>query len=327
MVKDNTFKNFNGFDRFDLPGGITRVTSGYGGETYLIDCGSQIALYDTGMAYCAAGTIKNIERVLSETGKDTLDYVLMSHTHYDHIGALPYILKRWPEAKTVGSAKSLSVFISEGAKTTIEDLGKKAAELYFRDGLSDTMPDEITAGGLRTDIVASDGDEIRIGNKKIIVYATPGHTDCCLSYRLMPDDVFFLSESVGVLEAPGLIDTSILKSYPQSIESAEKCRAAGAETLIVSHYGVIPEEYDDEYFDLYIRTAEAQKDRILELYDAGCSYDEIFEDYKASTWNEMRAISQPYPAYALNARYIIGNVIDTFRKDKSKQRPEKEETN
>ncbi|MGI6177010.1 MAG: MBL fold metallo-hydrolase [Eubacterium sp.] len=319
MIKKNIFKNFDGWDRFDLPHGIIRVTAGYGGETFLIDCGSETALYDTGMAFCAKGTIANIEHALASTGKERLDYVLMSHTHYDHIGALPYIIRRWPNVKTVGSAKSARVFRSEGAKATIKNLGEKAATFYYQNGLSDYKPEAITVEGLRTDIVVSDGDELTIGSKRIVVYSTPGHTDCSLSYRLFPDDIFFLSESVGVLEAPDLIDTSILKSFSQSIESAAKCRAAKAKTLMVSHYGVIPKFYNDKYFDLYIRTAEAQRDRILKLYRQGKSYDEIFEDYKAATWNEMRAVSQPYPAFELNARYIIGNVISEFGGEKKEE--------
>ena len=52
-------------------------------------------MIDCGMAYSAGETISNIKEILN--GR-SLDYILISHTHYDHIGALPYIKKEFPDA-------------------------------------------------------------------------------------------------------------------------------------------------------------------------------------------------------------------------------------
>lgn len=86
------YHSFPGQDRFGFPEYLARVTSGFGGETFLIFGSEKTALYDCGMAYAANGTIYNIHRELRSHGKSKLDFILLSHTHYDHIGALPYIL-------------------------------------------------------------------------------------------------------------------------------------------------------------------------------------------------------------------------------------------
>ena len=83
------------FDRFRFPADIFRVTSGRGGEALLIIGSEKTALYDCGMAYCGAHTADNIAEVLKQLKAQgridsiQLDYILLSHSHYDHIGGLP----------------------------------------------------------------------------------------------------------------------------------------------------------------------------------------------------------------------------------------------
>lgn len=305
------YKNFDGYDRFDFPEGIYRVTAGNGGESFLIDGDEKTGIYDCGMAYCHRGLIENIERVLKEIGKDKLDYVFMSHTHYDHIGALPYIIERWPEVCVVGAEKAKKVFESEGAKKTMERLGTAARGRFAEDKDKDAS---ITAKGMRVDMVVKTGDSIDLGNRKVVAYETKGHTDCSITYFLEPDKVMFASESTGVLRAPGLMHTAILKDYDQTIESVEICRNLGAKQIIGNHYGVVPEFYTDEYFDLYIRSAEDEKNYILELGRKGLDYDGVLQGYRDKYWSYQRALVQPEEAFMENARYTTRHIIDKFLK-------------
>lgn len=123
------------------------------------------------MACFADNLIENLKTVLNAEGK-TLDYILLSHTHYDHIGALPYVLQVWPEAQVCGLQKAKEVFAHPNAKATMERLGNNAKALYGVEGI------EITAAGMRVDCVLADGDSISLGAETITAYETKGHTDC-----------------------------------------------------------------------------------------------------------------------------------------------------
>lgn len=303
------YKNFEGYDRFDLPKGIYRVTAGNGGESFLIDGDEHTGIYDCGMAYCHRGLIENIERVLSEIGKDKLDYVFMSHTHYDHIGALPYLLERWPDVKVVGAEKAKRVFASEGAKKTMERLGTAARDRFAEEKDKDT---DITASGMRIDIVVKTGEVIDLGNRKVVAYETKGHTDCSITYFLEPDRIMFASESTGVLRAPGLMHTAILKDYEQTMESVKICQSLNAKQIIGNHYGAVPEFYTEKYFQLYIESAEEEKEYILSLGRKGLDYDGVLKEYKNKFWSYERALIQPEEAFMENARNITRHIIDKF---------------
>ena len=303
--------------RFHMPDDIYRVTAGIGGEAFLIDGGDRTAIYDCGMAYCHEGTVTNIKNKLDELGKKNLDYVILSHSHYDHIGALPYILKTWPDAKVVGAEKLKRVFSSDGAKATMKRLGEAARDKYLPESMHDM---EIETEGLRVDIILGDGETLLMGKYEVTAIATPGHTDCSMSYLLKDltkanhKGIMFMSESVGVLENERYLHTSILKSFQDTVESANKCRSYDAETLICSHYGVVPEELASRYFDMYIEFAEKERDFILGLYDNGLSEDEIFPEYEKKYWNQSRVGAQPIEAFRENAGHTIRCIINSYRK-------------
>lgn len=308
-VRDDSFLDFKGHDRYrDYPDNVVRVTAGRGGETFLIFGQEKTVLYDCGMAYCHESLIENIRRALKARGRESLDLVIMSHTHYDHIGALPYVLLAWPDVQVCGAAKAQSVFGSQGAKQTMERLGKAARDVY--------MPSDepVLTDPLRVDRVLSDGDRIEIGEGQcIFVLETKGHTDCSLTYVLEPERLMFASESTGVLRNSEYMETAFLKSYQDTLDSAEKCRACGPKQIISPHYGIVPADFSDQYFDLYIKCAEAEKDFILKLYDQGLDYEQISKKFEDRFWSEERGEGQPKAAFLENAKYSIKHILGVYR--------------
>lgn len=304
----DVYADFPGCSRLDYPRGVVRVTAGRGGEALLILGEEKTALYDCGMAYCHRQLIENIEKTLRESGREGVDLVLLSHTHYDHIGALPYVLKRWPKAQVCGAEKALKVFHSEGAKATMKKLGEAARDLYS------ASSEPISTDGLRVNRPVRDGERIALGeNQYLCVLETRGHTDCSLTYVLEPDGLMFACESTGVFINPQNMHTAILKDYQETINSAQKCRGYGAKRLIGPHYGCLPEGFVDAYFDMYERAAEAEKEFILNLYDQGLDEAQIMERYEKRLWSEERGREQPKAAFLENAGYIIRHILEVFR--------------
>ncbi len=289
-------------NRYDFPHPLKRVTAGHGGEAVLIIGKEKTVLHDCGMACFHKGLLKNIEDALD--GR-TLDYVILSHTHYDHMGALPYIIEKFPEVKVCGGAKTAQVFTRQGAINTIVSMGKSAAEFYGCD------PDEVHANGLRVDIVLDDCDVLEIGgDEKILALETKGHTDCSMTYCLQPYGIIFTSESTGVLESENVMHTSVLKSFDDCLEAAKVLKMTPYKHIIVPHYGLCPKEKVETFFDWFIEEAIKEKTIIEDCIAKGMTAEEIFEEHKKVYWNEVRAVNHPYRAYKMNTDIIIKRMMD-----------------
>lgn len=305
MISDG-FRDFPGCDRKKYPDKIRRVTAGAGGEALLILGSDKTALMDCGMAYCADDMICNIKKILTAENRK-LDMIFLSHTHYDHIGGLPYVLKIWPEAIVYGADYCNRVFASKGAKSKMAELGKIAWDKYKNHGNK-----EILVDGLKIDQSLADFDRVLLGEEFIVALETKGHTSCSMTYVLEPDGIMFASESTGVLESPDFMHIPIVKSYQDSMDALKKCLAYPTKHLISPHYGFVPDFFIDDYWKIFFESAEEKKNYLYQLHNKKMNFEEILEEYTKKYWSSAREAEQPKEAFRENAKNIITAIMKDF---------------
>ena len=298
------------FDRFDFPADMIRVTSGHGGESFLIVGSEKTALYDCGMAYCGESTVANIEEALAELhaaekiNRETIDSIFLSHSHYDHIGALPYILDRYPDAVVYGSAKCQSVLQRENARKLIAALGKEARDLY-----TPGSNREIRTDGLKVDVALSDGDCVSLGDLTVTAYETKGHTDCSLSYYLEPVGLLLTSESTGILEGKDYVHTPSLKSFPDSLVSCEKCEAIHPNYICLPHFGMLPKDFNENYFDMFRAEVRSKMEFVRGMKAEGLAFEEMLARYIKRYWTPAKEQEQPIEAFEINSGHILNALL------------------
>ena len=120
---------------------------------YVVIGSERTALIDTGTGFQVDATIKEIKKIL---GGRKLDYVILTHRHYDHVGGLRGIIKAFSPALYAGpeDAKPLREGDSEST------LGTKFG------GSIDAM--EVTD--------FKEGDKLDLGGHVLTPFYTPGHT-------------------------------------------------------------------------------------------------------------------------------------------------------
>ncbi len=103
----------------------------------------------------------------------TVDWILETHVHADHLSAAPYLQEKTGAKLAIGSHI-----------TTVQDTFGKA----FNAGT------EFARDGSQFDALLKDGDEIRIGELKGYAMHTPGHTPACMTYVF--DNAAFVGDTL-----------------------------------------------------------------------------------------------------------------------------------
>lgn len=280
---------------------IINVSGGNGGTSHLIIGDKKTALIDSGMAYCASQLIKNIKNILGED--KGLDYILLTHSHYDHSGAVPYLKQEWPSLIVLAANYAENIFQRPNALKLIKALSSEAGKHY---GSNETIDydDDL----MKVDQVISENSIIDLGDIKIKVIETPGHTQCSLSF-LLNNEVLFLSETTGDFNS-GKIQTSIINSYNDAMNSFEKCIALNAKYIITPHSGLVDENYMYNFWHDCLDAAVKSKEFVMQLYSDGYSEEKIYEEYKNVFFNEELKAEQPETAFELNTKAMIKTFIN-----------------
>ncbi len=215
------------FDVFELRKNLYVLGGAYA-FVYLIKSRRNI-LIDTGTAFWG----ERILQALKDLNVEKLDAVLLTHSHYDHVGGLPIISRDIPIDSIYAHPYMERVLSSQRALKLINELNLKELELLSGRRDYTFQPFGITEHALEGRILKVDGLEIEI-------YETPGHTRDSVSYYIKPYNVLVPGEALGV---PNKDDTWIfpqfLSDYRAYLKSMEKLSSLDIEVLGLPHEHLI----------------------------------------------------------------------------------------
>ncbi|MDR0423972.1 MAG: MBL fold metallo-hydrolase [Clostridiales Family XIII bacterium] len=281
---------------------ITPVTGRRGGECFLVSDGSAAFLVDTGYAFCAEETVGNIEKALGGRG---LDYILITHSHYDHVGGLERIKRRWPSARTAASRHAADIFARDGARQLMRSLDATAAE---QKGCAPAAYDYTE--GLAADIIVGEGDELKAGGMTAGVMNTPGHTRCSVNYYFKEADIMALSETNGVRISREIVTPAFVVAYRISLEAIERAISMSPGRLIVSHHGEVAGEEAAEFLDKALAAAKDEAEFVMGMHRSGAAFEEIMKACTERHYKGRRKEYQPQSAFEMNQRAMLAKLIE-----------------
>lgn len=187
-----------------------------GVNVYLVDGGDEFALIDIGYLD-AVDEIIDLLRAL-DYRLSQCKLLIATHADADHVQGL-------------ARAKELLK-----AKVAAHPLAQKPLE----EGDEIMTFARIDAQGIRlpmppckVDVLLNDGDVIEVGNQKLTVWHTPGHTQGQLAFKM--GRLLFVGDNIYKDGGVGVIDAHHGSSIPDFIKSLRRIMADDAEYLLPSH--------------------------------------------------------------------------------------------
>ena len=282
---------------------ITDVRVNPGDSAFLIDDGKTAILYDTGFAFTGYDVAKKIKNML---GSRTLDYICLTHSHYDHALGSVYVSRYWPEAKVVAGEYATRIFAKPSARALMRDLDKKVAE---KCGITDF---EDLIDELRVDIAVSDGDVINAGDMEFVALNLPGHTKCSVGYYCPQRKLLLSCETIGVYNGKDDVVPSYLVGYEMTIASIERVTKLETDRIVVPHYGLLEGEKAKSYLGKAKESAVETKDEIINMLKHGKNKEDVIKFFKNRFYHGYIKEIYPVDAMELNTQITVDLLAREF---------------
>ena len=275
-----------------------------GAPIFLVD-GQYPALFDGGMAFLARHYFQQIQKIL---GSRQPAYCFLTHSHWDHCGAVAYLKQRFPRMKVVCSQKAADVFTRPNAIALIAELNRSSATIAADWGMeaSDTP-----FGNFAVDIVAGEGDRFDIASDLIVqTMESPGHTWDFLSYYIPRLKLLMASEVVGTRDETGGIIVDCLVDYDACCRSIHRIYTLDVDILLCAHVCSFTGQDARRHIDASLSQLRAFKATVEQLMiENDGDLAAVKRQIKAAEWEGIIGMRQPEPPYLLNLEARINAVV------------------
>lgn len=275
---------------------ITDVRALPGDSAFLIDDGKTAVLYDTGFAFTGYTVADKVKKAL---GDRPLDYIFLTHSHYDHALGSAYLKKRYPNALVVAGEYAAKIFAKPTARAVMRELDGKVAQKYGVTGYEDLID------ALYVDVAVKDGDIVKCGDMHFTVIALPGHTKCSIGFYLADRGLLLGSETLGVYFGNNTYLPSYLVGYAMALDSFKKAKSLDINGILIPHYGVVEREEAAAYLENSERASVAAAEEIKAMLLSGASKAQVACHLEKTVYNETVAPTYPIDAYRLNTSIMI----------------------
>lgn len=271
---------------------------------YLLD-GDRPAIFDAGFACLGEKYTKDIKRIL---GRRQPEYCFLTHSHFDHCGAVSVLRKNFPAMKVISSPKAREVLKRPNAVDLIRKLNHDAEQFLASIGLAFNA--SLAFKPFSIDNTLGNGGMIKLASHlTVCAYESPGHTWDCLSYYIPEKKILFTSEAAGQPDLTGYIVSDCLVDYDEYFQSIKRLSLLDFDVLCLGHLCV----YTDQDARNFIRASLTECERFRHLVES-CLIQEKWDlervknHIKSFEYDSNPGPKQMESAYLLNLEARINAV-------------------
>jgi len=272
---------------------------------YIIKGREKNLMIDAGINLMGPAYIASLGKIFGH--QDALDYVFATHSHFDHLGAIPYLKRKLPRLQA-GAFERVGTLMK---KQSVLDLMTSLSELqrgFFRDIVGE---EDVHIEPVDFAFNLKEGDRFDLGGVTCDVYEVPGHTGDSLAFFIPEISALFAGEAYGIPEGDrdGDIQVEFLSSYDDYVSSLDKMIALRPKLIGMAHMWVFTDDDATEFLERS-RDATPRYRKLIERYldAAGGDLDRAVNSIVKKEYDEKGTIAQPRESYLQNLRAQVRHV-------------------
>jgi len=281
------------------------VTGWFHNPIYLLK-GKRPVLFDGGLALL--GRVYR-EAITSVLNGDFPNMVFITHVHFDHCGAVPYLKKAFPGLEAAASQKAKDILKRPNAINLIRKLSESSEQLLSEFGEESLCREPFDP--FEVDLILQDGDVVEVEEGLTVkVLSTPGHTWDFMSYYVPEKKILVASESAGCALSSGYISSDSLADFGVYLKSLKRLASLDAQILCQGHRYVYLDEDVGAFFKRSLRSALEFKTMVEEywLKEKG-DLRRVVQKIKQTEYDPLPTPKQSEPAFVINLEARIKSVL------------------
>jgi len=228
---------------------------------YLLEGKKESMFVSAGLSYIVPEVVKQLKEFhIDET---TLRKILILHSHFDHVGVVPFFKRRIPKLEILASARGWEILRMPKAVQTINEFSRSVAQRKGKEDVFKTF--DLDWKEAITGMTVSDGDRIDLGDLEVVIFETPGHSSCSLSAYVPKLKTLFPSDGGGIPYGDTIISPGN-SNFTQYQENLEKLKDLDVECVCADHYGYVIGEEARGFMARSIEAAKQERSIMEEAY-------------------------------------------------------------
>lgn len=242
-------------------------------STHFLIGGERAGMVDSGVSGTQGRLIEELKKYLGDSSE--LQYLFLTHAHFDHIGGIPYIRRYAPGVQLVAAPLTAQILSD---KNYLKQCYEKNAAVAQAMSVEMELTEAEWCSAFAVERILGDGDSVDLGaDVEVKLIGCPGHTEDIVAYYIRPDGALAAGEAVGSYGGRDKLAPCFPWSYHNYVISLDRLASLEVKVLGLPHGGALTGELPAKYLVEARMVADRFVAAVRERLEQGELVDEIYQ--------------------------------------------------